>query len=222
MSQELLPMRIKICGITNAADAELAARLGADALGLNFYPKSPRFIEPAEATAVTRGLPATVTPVAVMVAPTPEEVLANCVELQISVVQLHGTPPTDALAALFVEHGLSLLVACGVKDEPDLQTIRHQLAAWRERGVAVAGVLADARVEGLHGGTGRTAPWDLLAGFDPGVPLYLAGGLTPDNVAEAIRSVRPAAVDVASGVESAPGRKDPEKLRRFIENARAA
>jgi phosphoribosylanthranilate isomerase len=74
----------------------------------------------------------------------------------------------------------------------------------------------------MHGGTGQTAPWHLLANFDPGVPVILAGGLTPDNVAEAIRIVRPYAVDVASGVESSPGRKDPDKLRRFIENARPA
>ena len=85
-----------------------------------------------------------------------------------------------------------------------------------------AAVLVDAHVEGEHGGTGRTVPWSLLSGLDFGVPLILAGGLTPDNVAEAIRIVRPWAVDVASGVESAPGKKDPDKVRRFIANAREA
>jgi phosphoribosylanthranilate isomerase len=84
------------------------------------------------------------------------------------------------------------------------------------------GVVVDARVAGLHGGTGRTAPWDLLADFQPGTPVILAGGLTPDNVAEAVRVVRPYGVDVASGVERAPGVKDPEKLRRFIGNAHEA
>jgi phosphoribosylanthranilate isomerase len=83
-----------------------------------------------------------------------------------------------------------------------------------------AAVLVDAYVEGQLGGTGRAAPWELLADFRPGVPLILAGGLTPDNVADAIRVVRPYGVDVASGVESAPGRKDPDKVRRFVENAR--
>jgi phosphoribosylanthranilate isomerase len=83
-------------------------------------------------------------------------------------------------------------------------------------------VLLDGHAPGLHGGTGRTAPWELLADFRPGVPVILAGGLTPDNVAEAVRRVRPYAVDVASGVEEAPGRKDPAKVARFIANARAA
>jgi phosphoribosylanthranilate isomerase len=82
--------------------------------------------------------------------------------------------------------------------------------------------LVDAHVAGHYGGTGQTAPWDLLADFRPGVPLILAGGLNPDNVAEAVRRVRPYAVDVASGVESAPGRQDPDKVRRFIANAREA
>jgi phosphoribosylanthranilate isomerase len=85
-----------------------------------------------------------------------------------------------------------------------------------------AAVLVDARVPGQFGGTGKTAPWHLLADYRPGVPLILAGGLTPENVAEAVRTVRPYAVDVAGGVESAPGRKDPDKVRRFIANARAA
>jgi phosphoribosylanthranilate isomerase len=100
------------------------------------------------------------------------------------------------------------------------------LAAWmkkpRPRPILPAAILVDARVPGHFGGTGKTAPWELLAEFHPGVPLILAGGLTPDNVAEAVRIVRPYGVDVASGVESSPGVKDPEKMKRFIKNAREA
>jgi phosphoribosylanthranilate isomerase len=100
--------------------------------------------------------------------------------------------------------------------------VEAYLAACREAGTLPPAVLVDAHVPGEYGGTGRVAPWDLLADWRPTVPLILAGGLTPDSVAAAIRRVRPFAVDVASGVESVPGRKDAEKMRRFIGEARAA
>jgi phosphoribosylanthranilate isomerase len=103
-----------------------------------------------------------------------------------------------------------------------LQAITRYLDVCRLRGALPSAVLVDASVPGQYGGTGRQAPWHLLATFRPGVPLILAGGLTPDNVAEAVRLVRPYAVDVASGVESAPGHKDPDKVRRFIDKAREA
>jgi phosphoribosylanthranilate isomerase len=115
-----------------------------------------------------------------------------------------------------------LIVAFPVRDADSLAAITHYLDLCRERGRLPAAVLADAHVPGQHGGTGQTAPWGLLASFQPGVPLILAGGLTPENVAEAVRVVRPYAVDVASGVEDRPGHKDADKMRRFIENARAA
>jgi phosphoribosylanthranilate isomerase len=132
-------------------------------------------------------------------------------------VQWHGAgpEPADAWAG-------PLIVAFAVRDADSLDVVRRYLDVCRGRGRLPAALLLDAHVPGQFGGTGRTAPWDLLADFRPGVPLLLAGGLTPDNVAEAVRRVRPDGVDVASGVESAPGRKDPERLRRFIDQARSA
>ena len=132
-------------------------------------------------------------------------------------LQIHAAAPDPTATAPY-----SLIVAFSVKDAADLVAITAYLDRCRGTGRLPAALLIDAHVPGLHGGTGRTAPWDLLADFRPGVPLLLAGGLTPENVAEAIRRVRPYAVDVASGVESSPGRKDVDKMRRFIDNARSA
>ena len=108
------------------------------------------------------------------------------------------------------------------RDRQSLQTIDAYLDACRQQRLLPAAILVDAHVAGQYAGTGRTAPWELLADYRPGVPLLLAGGLMPENVAEAVRLVRPYGVDVASGVESAPGRKDAEKMRRFLGNAREA
>src|SRR5437762_2510323 len=110
---------------------------------------------------------------------------------------------------------------CGA-DAAGLEHVRRYVEAARQLGRPPAAVLIDSHVEGQMGGTGHAAPWELLRGFDPGVPLVLAGGLTPENVAEAVALVRPWGVDVASGVESAPGRKDPDKVARFVQAARAA
>ena len=115
-----------------------------------------------------------------------------------------------------------LIVAFVVRDQNSLQDIAGYLHRSRTLGQVPDAILVDAHVPGQYGGTGRVAPWDLLADFRPGVPLILAGGLTPDNVAEAVRIVRPYGVDVASGVEQQPGVKDAEKMRRFIGNAREA
>jgi phosphoribosylanthranilate isomerase len=115
-----------------------------------------------------------------------------------------------------------LIAAFGIAEQGDLAVISQYVALCRREGCLPRAILIDAVSRGLHGGTGKTAPWHALAGFDPGVPIILAGGLKPENVAEAIRTVRPHGVDVASGVEEAPGRKSREKLRRFVEAAREA
>jgi phosphoribosylanthranilate isomerase len=211
-------LRIKICGITNAADGRQAALLGADAVGLNFYARSPRHIDRATAEAVLDVLPPSVEAVGLFVnLPLPEVFEALRPLARIRTVQWHGDEPDPGDPA-----PLRLIAAFRVQGREDLGTITRYLGACRDRGRPPAAVLVDAHVAGAYGGTGRTAPWDLLADFRPGVPVFLAGGLTPENVAEAVRVVRPDAVDVASGVEQAPGRKDPEKLRRFIGNAREA
>jgi phosphoribosylanthranilate isomerase len=211
-------LRIKICGITQPADGLHAARLGADAIGLNFYAASPRRIDATAAEAILRDLPPFVDPVAVFV----NEPLCEIDEKlrrfgRIHTVQWHGEEPEAGADPPF-----RLIVAFAVRDAPDLLEVTRYLALCRDQDRLPEAVLLDARVSGQYGGTGRTAPWGLLADFQPGVPLILAGGLTPDNVTEAVRLVRPYAVDVASGVEMCPGRKDLEKMRRFIDTAREA
>ena len=211
-------MRIKICGVTTPEDARTAALLGADAVGLNFHPSSPRFVTHEQAAAILDELPPFVEAVGVFV----DRPFAAIVEevrplIRLRTVQWHGQEREPASAC-----SLPLIAAFGVRGPESLEVIARYLDRCRASGRLPTAVLVDAHVPGQHGGTGRTAPWELLASFRPGVPLILAGGLTPDNVAEAVCAVRPYAVDVASGVESAPGRKDAEKMRRFIEHARGA
>ena len=212
------PLRIKICGVTNEADALQAARLGADAVGLNFYAASPRCVARETAARILRELPPFVDPVGLFVERPWSQIVQELEPLgRIRTIQWHGTNPETRDPSPY-----RFLPAFPVRDMHSLREITGYLDQCREQGYLPAAVLLDAYVPGQHGGTGHTVPWDLLADFQPGVPLVLAGGLTPENVAEAVHIVRPYAVDVASGVESSPGRKDPEKLRRFFANARDA
>ena len=211
-------MRIKICGLTTPEDARLAAELGADALGFNFYPKSKRYLAPEKAQSIIRDLPPFVDPVALFVnEPVPQ--ILHCVKSlpTVHTLQLHG----DAIEPI-ADSAYRFIPAFPVRDDRSLQTILDYLSQCQTQGRLPTAVLVDAHVPGEYGGTGQTAPWKLLAEFHPPVPLILAGGLTPENVAEAVRLVRPYAVDVASGVESSPGRKDPDKMKQFIDNARKA
>jgi phosphoribosylanthranilate isomerase len=211
-------LRIKICGITNEADARQAGLLGADAIGLNFYAQSPRRIDPVMANFILRELPLFVEPVGVFVDQPLHEVFNYVNRIgAIRTIQWYGD--NRELGDPFPFH---LIAAFPVRDQKSLLAINRYLDLCRGVGHLPAAILADAHVAGKHGGTGKTVPWKLLTGFRPEVPLILAGGLTPENVAEAIRIVHPYAVDVASGVEFSPGQKDPEKMRRFIGNAREA
>jgi len=208
-----MPIRIKICGVTTPENGRFAAEAGADAVGLNFYPQSPRYVAPAQAAAIVRALPPPFTaPVGVFVGMAMRQCTAIAFQLGLRGIQTYDDQPPTEDAFPFAH-----IPAFRVKDEAGLETIRRFVAACKP-----AAVLVDSFVEGQMGGTGHRAPWQLLAGFDPGVPLILAGGLTPENVAEAIAVVKPWGVDVASGVESAPGRKDPAKVARFIQAARLA
>jgi len=214
----MAPLRIKICGVTTVADALAAARLGADALGLNFYPPSPRYVDLHGAEAILRVLPPYVEAVAVVVN---ESLAAVATRLQplsrLRTIQFHGDQPEIVVPFYFQQ-----IVAFSVRDVESLRRIADYLGRCRNQGSLPRAILVDAHVAGLHGGTGQTAPWELLEAFQPGAPLILAGGLTPENVAEAVRRIRPYAVDVASGVEASPGRKDLDKMRRFIDAAREA
>jgi phosphoribosylanthranilate isomerase len=206
---------VKICGVTCVADALAAAESGADAVGLNFFARSPRRIDEATARIILDALPASVMPVMLAVNESWDAMLALVERLPgIRRVQAHHaelTPPPRSC---------SWMAAFAVKDSSSLRGIEEFLGRCRQENALPDALLVDAHVPGSFGGTGQVAPWEVLAGFDPGVPLVLAGGLTPDNVGEAIRRVRPWMVDVASGVESAPGRKDVDKVKRFIDAVR--
>jgi phosphoribosylanthranilate isomerase len=210
-------VRIKICGVTTPEDARMAADAGADAVGLNFYPKSPRFVTPTQAAALVRALPAFTATVGVYVGMPIRQVCAIAYQLGLRGVQTYDDQPPAEDPFPFAH-----VPAFRVKDAAGLEHVRKFVGESTALGRRPAAVLIDSHVEGQMGGTGHAAPWQLLVGFDPGVPVILAGGLTPENVAEAISLVRPWGVDVASGVESAPGRKDFEKVARFVKIARTA
>lgn len=202
-------VRVKICGITNVDDALHAAACGADALGLVFYAKSPRCVTPAQARAIGAALPPFVVRVGLFVNEVPERIAAIATECGLDAVQLHGDEPPAAcnLAPLRVVKVLR------VRDEASL--VGHEQ-------YDVSALLLDTWVADSFGGTGTSFNWALAAAIARQRPVILAGGLTPDNVAAAIRQVRPYGVDVSSGVESAPGRKDPAKVARFIRTAKEA
>jgi len=203
-----MPVRVKVCGITRLEDALAAAELGADALGFNLWPPSKRAISPDAAREIVDRLPPFVTAVGVFVNQEPTEVLHLAAMARVTVVQLHGDEePRDCAG-----HVMPVIKAFRVAGPEDLAPIPRYHRA--------AAVLLDSRSEGF-GGSGRAFDWE-LARRVAGKPLILAGGLDADNVAEAVRAVRPWAVDVASGVESAPGVKDHQKLARFIRAAKEA
>lgn len=196
--------RVKICGITRPADARTCAEAGADAIGLNFYAQSPRRVEIAQAQAVRGALPPFVTTVALFVDPSREEVERVLGALRPDALQFHGAEPAEFCASF----GVPYIKACPVREGVDLLEFLRPYAS-------AAAWLFDAFVEG-YGGGGKAFDWALLpAPLER--PVILSGGLTPDNVGEAVRRVKPWAVDVSSGVEAAKGIKDAERVRRFIQ-----
>lgn len=213
--------RIKICGITTLEDARAAADAGADAIGLNFYKESPRYIDPAQGREIKLSLNRNVMRIGVYVNEASQKMLGSSHEFQLNAVQLHGDEPPSLIAEL---QGRPTVRARRM-DENGVAAIARDLEACKSAGRLPDAVLVDALTPGRYGGTGETVSWAGLANYRKwlgNVPLILAGGLTPENVGEAIRTVRPYGIDVASGVESSPGVKDHEKVRRFVENAKAA
>ena len=199
-------VRIKICGITNLEDALLAVELGASALGFVFYPKSPRYIAPEAARRIIQHLPPFVTTVGVFVNEREEAILKVVGEAGLDLVQLHGEESPELCVRLFPK----VIKALRVREVEDLKVI----PAYQGK---IRAVLLDTYVKGIPGGTGQTFNWDLARRAQKfGIPLVLAGGLRPENIKEALRTVRPFAVDVSSGVEAFPGKKDPEKLRALF------
>jgi len=197
-------MFLKICGLTNEGDAAHAAAAGATALGVVFAPSSPRCVSADRARDIVEAVPVHVPVVGVFVNAPLEEIVAVVAHTGIRVVQLHGDEPERYAAAL----KMPLLRAAGVDVELD---------SW-----PTATLLLDATSAAQRGGTGQRVDWEKAAAVASRRKTVLAGGLTPDNVADAIAAVRPFGVDVSSGVEASPGRKDRDKVSRFLENAREA
>ena len=212
-------VRVKICGITRPEWARAAAEAGADAIGLVFA-ESPRRVTLEDAGRIVQVLPPWVAPVGVFVDESPAAICGVAAEVGLAAVQLHGDEPPETPVAL---GRLKVVKVFRVASEEDLAAAR----AWREQSERLERLpdayLVDARVAGgPRGGTGRPADWGLAArmiseGF---WPLILAGGLAPENVAEAVAAVRPWGVDGSSGLELAPGAKSPEKIRQFVEEVR--
>ena len=205
-------VRVKICGITKLEDAKLAVELGAHAVGLNFYPQSPRSISPAAAAELVDRLPPFVVTTGVFVNWEAEPVVALCRALHLSAAQLHGEEPPNVVDAV-AEH---------VQVIKALRLVLGNSAPPYAKFRSASAFLIDAAQPGQFGGTGTLANWHLARTAAQSQRVILAGGLTPENVAEAIRVVRPYAVDVTSGVESRPGRKDPAKMRAFFDEVSRA
>src|SRR5471032_422592 len=192
--------RVKICGITNLADAQAAIEAGADALGFNFYEKSPRYVSLKTAAAISKQLPPFVMRVGVFVD----------AEADLTMLQFHGDEPPE----FCTQFGLMSMKAFRIRDAESLKKIPDYLTD---------AYLLDAFSSTTLGGTGEKFNWDLaVAAQKFGKPIFLAGGLTPENVAEAVKKVQPVGVDVSSGVESAPGKKDHAKVKAFIAAAKAS
>ncbi|MDB5352560.1 MAG: phosphoribosylanthranilate isomerase [Planctomycetota bacterium] len=214
-------MNVKICGLTSVTDALAVAEAGADWIGLNFHPGSARRVEIDVARAIVASLPAPCAAVGLFVNRPAVEVAALAEWLGLGIVQLHGSEPVADLAFY---GGFRVIRAFRIADQASLDAMQDYARLAAETGHPLHAVLVDASVPGQFGGTGQRIADDLLARITDLIPalppLILAGGLTPENVAARIARVRPWMVDVAGGVESAPGRKDAARVSAFIRAAR--
>jgi len=202
-------IKIKICGITNSDDALYASELGVDALGFNFYKKSPRYIEPDKAAEIISQLPPFVMPVAIFVNEREERIRDIQFTTGIKVLQFHGDERPD-----FCDRFATRVIkAFQVKDKESIKHMAHY---------HVSALLLDSYKEGVRGGTGTTFDWHLAVVAKTFGRIILAGGLTPENVTEAVKLVQPYGVDVAGGVEKGKGLKDHAKIKKFITEVRRA
>lgn len=200
---------MKFCGITRLEDAQAAARLGADAIGLVFAAGSPRFISPQQAAMIRRRLPPFMQSVALFRNPDPQLVKQVMTAVQPDMLQFHG----EENAAFCESFGLPYLRAVPMKSVQDI-------ALWIQDFASASALLLDGHESGQAGGQGLAFDWGKVPPASK--PLILAGGLTPDNVGEAVKRLRPYAVDVSTGIESAPGIKDQQKMQRFVDEVRRA
>lgn len=202
--------RIKVCGITRLEDLAAAINAGAEAVGLVFYPKSKRFVTAEQAAHLLRNMPAFVTVTGLFVDEMPEQVQAVLDTVPLDLLQFHGNETPEY---------------CKQFNKPFIKVVRVQpgmdLVQYAAKFTGARGLLLDAYVEGVPGGTGHTFDWGLIPRELP-LPLILSGGLNPGNVELATRAVKPYAVDVSSGVETSPGIKDAEKIADFIKGVRNA
>jgi phosphoribosylanthranilate isomerase len=205
-----MSVKVKICGISNVEDAIVAAEAGADALGFIFYEQSPRYVPIEKAAMVVRDLPPLIVKVGVFVNAPEEVVLRAISDCGLNLLQFHGSESPEYC----LQFGLMSMKAFQIRDGQSLsQLTDFKTDAW----------LLDAYSSSKLGGTGEKFNWDLaVEARKLGRPIFLAGGLTPENVAEAVRQVQPYAVDVSSGVEASPGKKDHAKVKAFIHAAKAA
>ena len=205
-------VKLKICGITSLEDARAAVEAGADYLGFNFYRPSPRYIAPERAREIIESLPRDIVAVGIFVnEPSPERVLAVVERSGVAMAQLHGDEPS----AYCEQVSRPVLKALRVKDRISALSI----AEYQGR-AGVRGFVLDAFSDRAYGGTGTLVDWSLAAEIAKTCRILLAGGLTPDNVADAVKAVRPYGVDVSSGVESSPGKKDHGRMHAFVQSAR--
>lgn len=230
----MLPFKIKICGLTDPANVRPTVEAGAQALGLNFFSGSKRFIDPDQAVLLGETIPAEIMRVGVFVNDMMSPMMIHATGIpRLDYIQLHGEETVKQVADL---HGLlgsfdgddsakapGIIKAFRLKSDPETE-IGSFLDECKRRKVPLAAMLIDAFSTAGHGGTGERADWAALGRWTDrrGVPLILAGGITPENVAEAIATVRPDAIDTASGVESSPGIKDPSRVRALVQTAEIA
>lgn len=203
-------MRVKICGITRIEDALAAVVAGADAIGFVFHPASPRYVTPAQAAEIVAALPPFVTTVGLFVDADEQRIRDTLAQVPLSLLQFHG----DETQAQCQIYGFAWIKALRVQPGQDVAAL---MAGWP----SASGILLDAWHPTQHGGTGLQFDWSLVPKASA-VPIILAGGLTPANVAEAIRSTRPYAVDVSGGVEASKGVKDADKIEAFMAGVRSA
>ncbi len=208
-------VKIKVCGITNLEDAQLAVDLGVDYLGFNFYPESPRYILPQKALEIIKSLPSSIKKVGVFVNERLERIKEIKEECSLDLIQIHGGESLDFCKELKERMNSHLIKALRIKGEKDKKVIKEYCPI-------IDFLLLDGYQKGLFGGTGRTFPWEIAKEIKEfGIPFFLSGGLNPENVQEAIQEVKPFGVDTASGIEEKPGKKSRTKMREFVENAKS-